>query len=232
MIKYEWKDSLNRKIRQDDPVELGISNWTLVRNAIKAGKADEALELMDYELSIVRGLIDSLTMFRDMALTRLAEFDEGAIEQLHRKRYTPWVKDWITKTPGVEESLQRFTEQFRTHLIIDYKVIEEPDRYIMVLAPCGTGGRLRKSGAASEGTKKAYPWSWSKKGVCYYCSHCCMFQEILPIEMRGYPICVTEYADNPKDPCRHLYYKKPELIPDEYFTRIGKTPYRLVKGKK
>ena len=54
-----------------------------------------------------------------------------------------------------------------------------------------------------------------------------MFQEILPIEMRGYPICVTQYSDRPEDPCVHLYYKRPELIPDEYFTRIGKTPWGL-----
>ena len=226
MIRFERSEALQRKMRLDDATDLGISTWTLARQAIKAGNAEEALEFINYELSVVRGLIDSLTLFRNMALDRLAAFDEEAVEKLERERYTPWVKDWLSTTPGVEESLHRFTEQFRAHGQIDFTVIEEPDRYVMTLDPCGTGGRLRRARAA-EGTKKAYPWSWSKSGVCYYCTHCCVFQEVLPIEMRGYPICVTEYPDNPGDPCIHLYYKKPESIPDEYFTRIGQTPWRL-----
>jgi len=30
-------------------------------------------------------------------------------------------------------------------------------------------------------------------------------------------------GEKPEDPCIHYYYKKPELIPKEYFTRIGVT---------
>jgi hypothetical protein len=47
--------------------------------------------------------------------------------------------------------------------------------------------------------------------------------EILPIEMRGYPIRVNIIGDKPSDPCIHYYYKKPELIPEQYFTRIGQS---------
>jgi hypothetical protein len=229
LIKLKRSKALGRKIRQDDIADLGISTWTLVRGAIKSGKTDEALELIDYELALDRSLFDSMTMSRDMLLSRAASFDEKEVEKLHRERFSPWVKEWLNTIPGVEESLQRFTEQFRGHGILmpqNLIVTEEPDRYVMRLDPCGTGGRLRRTRSVGA-TKKAYPWSWSKSGVCYYCTHCAVFQEILPIEMRGYPICVTQYADDPKEPCLHLYYKKPELIPDEYFTRIGKTPWRL-----
>jgi hypothetical protein len=41
------------------------------------------------------------------------------------------------------------------------------------------------------------------------------------IELRGYPVRITLVGDKPEDPCVHLFYKKPELIPEEYFTRIG-----------
>jgi hypothetical protein len=45
--------------------------------------------------------------------------------------------------------------------------------------------------------------------------------EILPIEMRGYPIRINLIGDKPEDPCVHFYYKKPELMPDEYFAVTG-----------
>jgi hypothetical protein len=100
--------------------------------------------------------------------------------------------------------------------------------------PCGSGGRMRRIGEVDKTpprtgkvfnlgvTKKAYPWSWGKVGVPYYCIHCCVFHEILPIEWRGYPIKITEYSDDPMAPCYWYFYKDPALIPDHYFTRIGK----------
>ena len=101
-------------------------------------------------------------------------------------------------------------------------ITEEPDRYVVKLDPCRSGGRLRRTKSVGT-TKKAYPWSWSRSGVCYYCCHDCLLMEIIPIELRGYPIAVFEYSDNPQDPCVQFYYKRPELIPEEYFTRVGKT---------
>ena len=71
-------------------------------------------------------------------------------------------------------------------------------------------------------SKKAYPWTWGKVGIPYYCAHCCLELEILPIELRGYPLAVTEISEKPEDPCIHLLYKSPELIPEKYFTRVGK----------
>ena len=83
---------------------------------------------------------------------------------------------------------------------------------------------------ASIGTiKKAYPWTWDKKEVCVYCTHCSLFLEIIPVELRGFPLAVLEYPDRPEDPCVWFFYKTPELIPEKYFTRIGKT--KTVKGK-
>jgi len=66
----------------------------------------------------------------------------------------------------------------------------------------------------------AYPWSWGRKGVPYYCCHCYLMHDIIPIEIRGSP-CESLIRENGKDPCIYYYYKKPELIPEEFFTRIG-----------
>ncbi len=103
----------------------------------------------------------------------------------------------------------------------------------MVFDPCGSGGRMRRTGEIDKipprdgppfnlgRTKKAWPWSWSKAGVPYYCVHCCIWSEIIPTELNGYPTRVTLWNEDPEKPCRWAFYKKPDLIPEEYFTRIG-----------
>ena len=128
--------------------------------------------------------------------------------------------NWLSTLPGVEESLQRWAELQRAYKG-NFSIIEEPDKYVVKCDPCGSGGRLRRT--RSVGTlKKAYPWSWGKSGVPVYCTHCCMLFEIFPIEIRGYPIAIILSGDTPEEPCIQLFYKKPELIPEEYFTRVGK----------
>ena len=160
----------------------------------------------------------------------LASFSEEEIEKLCRKRYVHIAQDWIKTTPDGQESVRKFAG-LMDHPSSKVTIIEEPDRYVLTLDPCRTGGRLRRgmsvgeskvSGVSIGTTKRAYPWSWGKKGVSYYCIHECLFMEIIPIELRGYPIAVVQYADKVEDPCVLYFYKKPELIPEGYFTRVGK----------
>lgn len=221
MIRLEKSEALGRKIRQDDPAELAIPTWTLVREAIQSGRSDAALDFLEYGCAIDKALSDGLVAFIDELLTHLATLGEEEVYKFIRKRYYPRVQDWLARTPGVEESLQREVENQRGHYG-NVKVTEETDRYVVRCDPCGTGGRLRRVKNV-EVTKKAYPWSWGKAGIPYYCTHCSVMWEIIPIELRGYPIAIFLPGDKPEDPCLHLYYKKPELIPEEYFTMVGKT---------
>jgi len=221
MIRLQKSEALQRKIRQDDVAELAIPTWTLVREAIQAGRVDEALEFIDYELTMSKAMHDNLIVFLNGFITKLASFDEEEVEKFFRERYYPKMKDWLVTTPGVEDFLQRWTEMHRGHFS-DITVVDEPDRYVVRLDPCGSGGRLRRTIGVST-TKKAYPWSWSKVNVPLYCIHCCVSWEIIMTELRGYPAKVAFIGARPEDPCIHLFYKKPELIPEEYFARIGKT---------
>jgi len=73
LIKLEKSEVLQRKIRRDDISELAIPTWTLVRRAVKAGKTDEALELIDYGCYYEdRQVHDILAAFPDVALTYIA----------------------------------------------------------------------------------------------------------------------------------------------------------------
>jgi hypothetical protein len=224
MIKLEKSKALGRIIRQDDPEELVTSTWTLVRDAIRAGKVDEALTYLDYGYSEAKMMHDSMCSFVDDILTQLALFDEEEIYKVLRKRYEPVIRRWLADTPGVKESLERAIEFQRGHGGHS-TIVEEPDKYVIRCDPCGSGGQLRRTKDGGK-TKKAYPWTWGKSGIPYYCIHCCVMWEILPIELRGYPIRINLIGDKPSDPCIHLYYKKPELIPKEYFTRIGQSSQR------
>ena len=219
MIKLEKSEVLGRKIRQDDPHDLVIPTWTLVRQAIRAGKVDEALAFLDYACWETKTQHDSLCSFVDEVLTRLASANEEEIYNVLRKRYEPIIRRWVSDTPGVKESLQRGIEYQRAH---DGKItiVEDSDKFVVTCDPCGSGGQLRRNKNVAT-TKKAYRWTWGKSGIPYYCVHCCVMWEMIPTELRGYPIRINLISETPKDPCVHLYYKKPELIPKEYFTRIG-----------
>ena len=221
MIRLKESEALKQKIRQDDMPDLAIPTWTLVREAIQAGRIDEAIEFLEYGCDENESMHDSIIAFVDDTLTHLASLGEEEIPKLLRKRYSNRIKKWLSATPGAVETVQRFAEGQRGHHS-NFTIVEEPDRYVISYDPCGSGGRLRRSRSVAT-TKKAYPWSWGKSGVPYYCTHCCVAFEIIPTELRGYPLGIHLIAEKPEDPCVQLIYKKPELIPEEYFTRIGMT---------
>lgn len=221
MIRLEVSPSLGRKIRRDMPAALAMPTWGLVAKAVQTGKVDEALEFMKYGCAESQAMHDALVSIIDDAITHLARFGEAEIPQLFRRSFYPLVKDWPAVTPSVEETLQRCAEFQRSHFS-EFTVLEEPDRYVMRCDPCGSGGRLRRSKKGVGITQKPYPWSWGKRGIPYYCTHCCVAWEMIPIELWGYPLRITEVSDKPEDPCIQYFYKKPELIPERYFARIGK----------
>ncbi len=219
MLKYS--KTLRRKIRQGEPKELAISNWDLLREAIQSGKTDDALEMVDY-----LGLLDKepgLHDFCSKLLTHIADLTgEEEVMKIWYERSLPIMQAWLAATPGVAESLYRCIELQRSHQVGTFTVTEEIDRYVVSYGFCHSGGTVRRGSNVGK-TKKAYPWSWSKTGVPYYCIHCCLRWEIIPIELRGYPVRITLFNENPEGPCVHLFYKKPELIPEEYFAKVGKT---------
>ena len=107
------------------------------------------------------------------------------------------------------------------------RLTEEKDRYVLRLDPCNTGGRMINMGMDKPPvglgrTKKAYPWTWGKKNVSYYCAHCAM-HEIQAVE-KGAPHAtwIYECPEKPGDPCIQYCYKRTEDVPEEYFDRIGK----------
>jgi len=155
------------------------------------------------------------------------------------------MEDWVSVRyqdmldMSAEELLQLTVEGLRgeffgPELLGDLEVSEEDDRYVLAFDPCGTGGRMRR-GVPQFGTParteppysfglshEAHDWSWNEKGVCLYCTHCADVNELLPIDRVGRPMRVTEHPKNPGDKCRWYIYKRPELIPEEFYRRVGR----------
>src|SRR4030043_2098778 len=115
MIRLKKSKALGRKIRQDDAKELTIPTYKLVRKAIRAGKANEALAFLDYACWETKTQHDSLCSFIDGVLTHLGSLNEEEIYKVLRKRYEPVISRWLSDTPGVKESLERCTEYQRSH---------------------------------------------------------------------------------------------------------------------
>lgn len=220
MVRLEISDTLKRKIRKDDITDLKIPTWIIVREAVKNRNTDKALEYLDYGCFEAKQMHDILAAFPDSALTYIANrLGEDELLNVFIERYYDRAKTFIETIADPLEALQRLVEQQRAHFS-DFSVVEESDRYVVITDPCGSGGRLRRIKKVGV-TQKGYPWSWGKKGIPYYCCHCCTYFEIFPIQLRGYPIRVHEITEKHEDPCIHYYYKRPEFIPEKYFTRIG-----------
>ena len=241
MLKLVKSDKLRRFVREDDWEDLGLSTPEMLEKAIDEGRYEEAKALARYFVPEGKSLHDLFCDWIWDLLTKTADKDgEEMVYQMCRATQETWMmkRTWkgLSKM-SVEERVYTNAEVMRSHRCGPkqdggIEIIEEEGRYSIKMDPCGSGGRMRR-GDPVEGTpsrlgppynfgatKKAYPWSWTRKNVPYYCIHCAV-NEILPIEWGGYPLWVTGYSDDASKPCYWHFYEKPELIPEEYFDRLG-----------
>ncbi len=241
MLNLVNSEKFKRYIRQDDWNDLGLSTSHMIEKAIDEGRYDDAKKLARYYIPEGKSLHDLFCDWIWDIFTKTGEKQgEEAVYELCKATQETWMmkRTWkgLSKMT-VEERVQVNAEVMRSHRCGPgqdgcIEIIEDENRYSIKMDPCGSGGRMRR-GDPVDGTpsrlgapynfgvtKKAYPWSWNRRNVPYYCIHCAI-NEILPIQWGGYPLWVTGYADDASKPCYWHFYKKPELIPDEYYKRLG-----------
>ena len=212
----------NRKNRQEELAVAGFSTWEMVRGLLRAGEIDDALLLIDQGLSEVKEVHHNLVnSIGDYLKYLFSILPEERIEMILRERYFSTAKRNVQAKASVEKIMLGFVRYQRANNSV-VTIKDEPDRYVVTYNPCGSGGFLIKNRPELK-LEKAYAWSWSKPGVSYYCLHCCIAWEIIPTELRGYPLYIHLPPEHPDAPCLQFHYKNPELIPEEYFSRIGKS---------
>lgn len=236
-------ERLRKPVRNETLPELGTSTLTRLRESIADARLTDALELANYFLWEGKRLHDLMCdwVYANLDFVGHTLGEEAVYKALRyagEKIRRPYVEHIAKLT--VEERVFLQAEGMRSHRsgpgeIGDMCIVEEDDRYVMSFDPCGSGGRMRRTGQIDKlpprtgppynfgKTSKPYPWSWSKIGVPYYCLHCCVWSEIQAIEWLGFPFRITDYEDDPEKPCRFLFYKRPELIPEHFLERIDKS---------
>ncbi|MEO6829130.1 MAG: hypothetical protein ABI164_04920, partial [Acidobacteriaceae bacterium] len=181
---------------------------------------------------------------------RLRDMYDSLLLPLFARRYDRFDIDKYPWDDVVDTLLYLVFESQRGHLSGpgrqgDMEFFEEDDRYVVKFDPIGSGQRTLL-GDVIEGTpsrmkppynwgvlKKAYDWAWKKEGICYYCAHCCVLMEQMPIDRFGYPIRVVDYPnyDNAQDKCAWYVYKDPTKVPEMYYERVGRKKPKVFGSK-
>lgn len=222
-------------LRRFDP-----SSGDRLRAAAACRSGDTAVALEAGELMRVRyaSLHDALVVWIQELLRAVSddhgedavrEVVERAYERLWRPRYDTW------HLMSAEERLQLSVEGMRGHLSGrrrrgDVGIEEEPDRYVMVLDPCGSCGVLRRGDPESgrppyepAGNRTPRPWTWGRVGVGWYAVHSPIVMEFIWMRSGRPPMRPLEGCDT-EGPCRWYVYKDPKAARAEHYARMGFEP--------
>lgn len=210
-------------------IEAARATWQLMH--------DEAVDLLS-------GLISAgVRVLGEQCLGDLWDRLLSDWYEVHARRYSLDNQSWEVSAHQLMVSI---VDGFHAHLAGsarqgDIELIHEPDRIGFRFAPCGSGGRSVDP-AITDGRPRAghpydfavtterHDWAWNKTGICSYCVHCCLLNELMPIDRLGYP---TRVIDPPvwtggsaPTACTWWVYRHPSLVPDEIYERVGRTPDR------
>lgn len=202
-----------------------------------AQAAHQRLELMRVRIA---ALHDQLVWWIQHLLTDLAEqAGEDAVrdvvvrtyEDLWKVRYQPWSR----MTPL--QRLQLSVEGMRGHLSGprhrgDVTILDEGDRYTMILDPCGSCGVLRHGDPDSgrppsdpAGTQQPHPWAWNRVGVSWYAVHSPIVMEWLQMSQGDPPMRPHQDCDS-NQPCHWYIYKNPADTRPNHYAQMGFAPPR------
>lgn len=222
-------------IRSFDP-SCADRDQALVR--LRDGDIDEAFRLAEQSRIRYVALHDTYVVWIQELLAGIAR-DDGeeavreSVELARREIWAPRYVLWAQMTPL--ERLQLSVEGMRGHLSGqrrrgDVGILDEPDRYVMVLDPCGSCGILRRgdpeSGRAPyepAGNMEPHPWTWGRVGVGWYAVHSPIVMEYVQMRDGQPPLRPLEDCDTDA-PCRWYIYKDPNAARAEHYRRMGFAP--------
>jgi len=218
-----------RLFSDEELKEMGVPTADAIVKAIDAGDLDRAKRLVG------RMQRESLSM-HDLFLhwvTALLSFigkryGDEVLYEAFKEGCGAWLKPLVQvyETAPPRRRAQLMAAGLRGHLQ-PIAVEEDEEKVTFLMQPCGSGGRLvlgNSYGPPSNylKVKKPQAMTYGRQDLPVYCCHC-SFQEILPIEVSGNPLFVTEPSQNlGHEPCRISIYKDPGSVPDKFYKRVGK----------
>lgn len=242
-----------RQWERQDPLDtIGVSTNTLIKEAIQEGKNKLAKDLIDYfywwETKIVKDTnIDLSNGLGSFFMASYGEHDLYEDLMTVMKRgfgLTSWPPKQAKKrdVPGLGAALEHAGEMVRTNRmgkndgIGGFTIEEYEDRYEVLWDPCYSGGMARRGDPTlctppRTGTpynyavnKEPHTWTGGRTGMMGWCLHCPVLHELMEIEHTGGYLSqwIVGYKD-PWAPCSYICYKEVDWVPEEYYTRLGRT---------
>jgi hypothetical protein len=209
--------------------EMGARTLDLVLEAIDAGDKDRAKALANRMKQEFSHLHDGY-MFWVTGLLTYIYTNHGieAVEEAERDAHTIEAKV-VFKPPektDIRSRVEHLAGGLRGHMQ-PISIVETDKTISLSMKPCGSGERIiQKEGYSPEiGLAKVdepHSITWGMKDFPIYCVHCPVM-ETLELENTGY-LGAVHIVSEPlyHGACEFVFYKNPEDIPDEFYTRIGK----------
>lgn len=231
---WPLEEGVTRGVREFHP---GQGDQAVATSAFERGEAEAGIEAVERMRLRWCSLHDFLVVWLQELLTSLARRSgedavlasvRNAYESIWRPRYAVW--DSLLPL----ERLQLSVEGMRGHLSGpgrrgDVGILEEDDRFVMVMDPCGSCGVLRRGDPESgrppwpvAGNAEPHPWTWMRTGVGWYASHSPIAMEFLWYERDRPPMRPLESCDS-MGPCRWYIYKDPARTPPHHRERMMTT---------
>jgi hypothetical protein len=200
----------------------------------------EAVDLLDRMRLEFKNPHDVLVAWVQDLLTYIAgEWGEEAvlesILETHQSIWGDRYEKWHQMTP--HEKLALTVEGMRGgHFSGDRRrgdmiLIDQGDRYKMVMELCGSGGVLRRGDpetgrpphpAGGKGiNQEPHLWTWQKNGVHWYCTHCCIAKEWLPGHETGRLLRPLDHVLDHQAPCTWYVYKDDTQMRAYHYPRSG-----------
>lgn len=220
----------DRLFSEQELAEMGARTLDLLTQAIDAGDAEKAKALAQRMKNEFNYLHDGY-MFWVAGLQTYIYNNYGAeaLEQAERLAHTAEAK--VVFKPPEKTDLRSQVEHtagvLRGHMQ-PITIVETDKTVSLSMKPCGSGERLIQKDAYSPEIgfariEEPHRITWGMKDFPVYCVHC-PIMEALELEATG-EFGAVHIVTEPMyhGACEFVFYKDPADIPEESYSRIGKT---------
>jgi hypothetical protein len=218
----------NKRVFTDKELkEMGRRTLDVLLETIDAGDKEKAKELAQRMYKEFNYLHDGYMFWVTGLQTYIYKhYGIEAVEDAEREAHTIEAKV-VFKPPektDFRSRVEHLVGGLRGHLQ-PITIKEDDEKVCITMKPCGSGERLVQKDAYNAGlarVKEPHRITWGIKDFPIYCVHCPVM-EMLDIENTG-NFGSTHFISDPlcQESCQFVFYKNPENIPEEFYTRIGK----------
>lgn len=210
----------NRMFTDEELRNMGQRKVDAITEAIDAGDLDRANDLAQRMHRECLAMHDSLIAWITGLLSFVGRrYGDEALYQALREGCSTWLEP-LTERFAQADARHRavmLAKILRGHMM-PMRIEEDDEKFTFIMEPCGSGGRLVLEGSYQPPRdfleiENAQPMSFGRSNFPVYCAHH-HFEEVVPQELAGCPLYVTEPADNlGEEPCRIHLYKDPRVAP-------------------